>query len=49
LKKAAAISKRTAFVAVEHAMNVLIDGLRLQDVVKQNGLIALIRSTLAMS
>ncbi|MEM7059454.1 MAG: aldo/keto reductase [Pseudomonadota bacterium] len=45
---AAAIAPRPAFVAVEHAMNVLLDAPRMQAVIRQNGLIALIRSPLAM-
>ena len=47
-KSAAAIADRTAFVAVEHAMNVLLDAPRMQDVVRKNGLTALIRSPLGM-
>lgn len=47
-KSAAAIADRAAFVAVEHAMNVLLDAPRMQDVVREMGLTALIRSPLAM-
>jgi aryl-alcohol dehydrogenase-like predicted oxidoreductase len=47
-KSAAAFADRPAFVAVEHAMNVLLDAPKIRDVVRKNNLFALIRSPLAM-
>lgn len=47
-KSAAAFADRPAFVAVEHAMNVLLDAPKMRDVVRKNNLFALIRSPLAM-
>ncbi len=47
-KSAAAFADRPAFVAVEHAMNVLLDAPQMRDVVRKNNLFALIRSPLAM-
>ena len=47
-ESAAAFADRPAFVAVEHAMNVLLDAPRIQEVVRKNNLLALIRSPLAM-
>lgn len=43
-----AVANRSNFFAVEHAMNVLLDAPRMQEVVHERGLIALIRSPLAM-
>lgn len=43
-----AVAARDAFVAVEHAMNILINPPRIQAAVKKNQLTALIRSPLAM-
>ncbi len=43
-----AAARRAAFVAVEHAMNVLMDAPRMRAVVRKNQLVALIRSPLAM-
>ncbi|MEO0547301.1 MAG: aldo/keto reductase [Pseudomonadota bacterium] len=47
-KSAVAFAERANFVAVEHAMNVLVDTPKVQSVVTENDLIALIRSPLAM-
>ncbi len=47
-KSAGAFADRRAFVAVEHAMNVLLDAPKMRDVVRKNSLFALIRSPLAM-
>ncbi|MGC3939083.1 aldo/keto reductase [Roseobacter sp. EG26] len=47
-ENAAAVASRPGFAAVEHAMNVLVDAPRIQRVVEQNALAALIRSPLAM-
>ena len=47
-ESAAAVSSRESFVAVEHAMNVLVSPPRIQKVVRDNALTALIRSPLAM-
>lgn len=47
-QSAAAVADRQAFVAVEHAMNVLVDAPRMQSVARKKGLAALIRSPLAM-
>ncbi|MEO1140289.1 MAG: aldo/keto reductase [Pseudomonadota bacterium] len=47
-QSAAAVAGRPAFVAVEHAMNVLLDAPQMEKVVQQNSLTALIRSPLAM-
>ncbi|MEP6018312.1 MAG: aldo/keto reductase [Paracoccaceae bacterium] len=47
-KAAAAVAHRPGFSGVEHAMNVLVDAQRMQDVVHKNRLITLIRSPLAM-
>lgn len=47
-ESAAAFAGRPAFVAVEHAMNVLLDAPKIRDVVRKNNLFALIRSPLAM-
>lgn len=44
----AAVAGRPGFVAVEHAMNVLIDAPRIQRVVADHGVVALLRSPLAM-
>jgi aryl-alcohol dehydrogenase-like predicted oxidoreductase len=44
----AAVAGRPGFAAVEHAMNVLVDVPRIQNVVQENELTALIRSPLAM-
>lgn len=43
-----AVSARDGFAAVEHAMNVLLDAPRMEGVVRETGLAALIRSPLAM-
>lgn len=43
-----AVASRQAFVAVEHAMNVLVSPPRIQSAVRANELTALIRSPLAM-
>ncbi len=43
-----ALSDRTSFVAVEHAMNVFFDAPKIQSTVSDNQLTALIRSPLAM-
>ena len=43
-----AMTDREGFVAVEHAMNIFFDAPRMQEVVHQNALTALIRSPLAM-
>jgi len=45
---AEAMADRDGFVAVEHAMHVLMDAPRMQDVVCQKNLYALLRSPLAM-
>ncbi|MEX0366670.1 MAG: aldo/keto reductase [Ruegeria sp.] len=45
---AAAFADRPRFRTIEHAMNVLIDAPRMQDVVRDRNLTALIRSPLAM-
>ncbi|MEP0961060.1 MAG: aldo/keto reductase [Roseobacter sp.] len=45
---AKAVAQRPGFDAVEHAMNVFIDAPRIQQVVRDTGKIALIRSPLAM-
>ena len=45
---AVAVADREGFVAVEHAMNVLLDAPQIRDVVREKSLIALIRSPLAM-
>ena len=45
---ASAFADRPAFVAVEHAMNVLLDAPRMQNVVRENNLLPIIRSPLAM-
>jgi aryl-alcohol dehydrogenase-like predicted oxidoreductase len=42
------VADREGFVAVEHAMNVFFDAPRIQEVVANKGLIALLRSPLAM-
>ncbi|MDA7966256.1 aldo/keto reductase [Ruegeria sp.] len=42
------VAERPGFAAVEHAMNVLLDAPKMQSVVDQHGLTALIRSPLAM-
>ena len=47
-ERAASMAKREAFLAVEHAMNVFFDAPRMQNVVRQQALTALIRSPLAM-
>jgi aryl-alcohol dehydrogenase-like predicted oxidoreductase len=47
-KSAAVFADRPAFVAVEHAMNVLLDAPKMREVVHENNLFALIRSPLAM-
>lgn len=47
-ESAAAFADRTAFVAVEHAMNVLLDAPRMRKTLRDNNLVALIRSPLAM-
>lgn len=47
-ENAAAMSSRTNFSAVEHAMNVLTDAPKIQDIVRTNNWSALIRSPLAM-
>lgn len=44
----ASVAHRTGFKGVEHAMNVLVDAPRMQKVVKEQNLTALIRSPLAM-
>lgn len=46
--RAKAMAGRQGFVAVEHAMNVLVDAVKLQRVIEQHGMNALIRSPLAM-
>ena len=46
--RASTVAKRESFVAVEHAMNVLIDAPRMQEVARRHRLTALIRSPLAM-
>jgi aryl-alcohol dehydrogenase-like predicted oxidoreductase len=43
-----AVASRDAFVAVEHALNVLVSPPRIQAAARDNGLAALIRSPLAM-
>lgn len=45
---ARAVAKREGFVAVEHAMNVLLDAPKMQGVTREEGLHSLIRSPLAM-
>ncbi|MBX2884348.1 MAG: aldo/keto reductase [Granulosicoccus sp.] len=45
---AAAMAERSGFVAVEHAMHVLMDAPKMQATVEQHQLLALIRSPLAM-
>ena len=45
---AEALADRAGFVAVEHAMHVLMDAPRMQSVLQKNNLYALIRSPLAM-
>ncbi|MEL6967943.1 MAG: aldo/keto reductase [Pseudomonadota bacterium] len=45
---AAAMANRENFIAIEHAMNVLLDTPNIQSVLDQHALIALIRSPLAM-
>ncbi|MEM9010265.1 MAG: aldo/keto reductase [Pseudomonadota bacterium] len=45
---AAAVAGQEGFAAVEHAMNVFVDPPRIQQVVEDHGLTALIRSPLAM-
>lgn len=47
-ERASAAAEREHFTAVEHAMNVLIDAPRMQDVARRHQLTALIRSPLAM-
>ena len=47
-KATEAVAQRPGFTGVEHAMNVLVDAKKMQDVVHANGLSALIRSPLAM-
>jgi len=47
-KSAQAMARRENFVAIEHAMNVLVDAPKMQSVVAENDLTALIRSPLAM-
>lgn len=47
-ESAAAVSSRESFVAIEHAMNVLVSPPRIQQVVRDDALTALIRSPLAM-
>lgn len=47
-ERALAMADRPGFTAVEHAMNVLLDAPQLQEIVHQHGLLALIRSPLAM-
>jgi aryl-alcohol dehydrogenase-like predicted oxidoreductase len=47
-ERASVIAERQHFIAVEHAMNVLIDAPRMQDVARRHQLTALIRSPLAM-
>ena len=47
-KSAAAFAHRPAFVAVEHAMNVLLHAPRMQKTIRRYNLVALIRSPLAM-
>ncbi|MBL4785210.1 MAG: aldo/keto reductase [Cohaesibacteraceae bacterium] len=47
-RSAAAFADRPAFIAVEHAMNVLLDAPKIRDVVRKKNLFALIRSPLAM-
>ena len=43
-----AMASRKGFVAIEHAMNVLFDAREIQDTAKEEGLLTLIRSPLAM-
>lgn len=45
---AASVARRQGFGAIEHAMNVFVDVPQIQQVVKDTGTIALIRSPLAM-
>lgn len=47
-ERAAAVAGRDGFVAVEHAMNVLMDAPRMRRATRSGGLTALIRSPLAM-
>ena len=47
-ESASAVADRESFIAVEHAMNVLLDAPTMQAVVRETGLTALIRSPLAM-
>lgn len=47
-KSASAVAGREGFVAVEHAMNALLDASAMQAVVRETGITALIRSPLAM-
>ncbi|WP_299852742.1 aldo/keto reductase [uncultured Roseovarius sp.] len=47
-ESAVAFADRPAFVAVEYAMNVLLDAPRMRRALRENNLIALIRSPLAM-
>lgn len=47
-ESASAVADREGFIAVEHAMNVLLDAPTMQAVVGETGLTALIRSPLAM-
>lgn len=44
----AAVAHRPGFVGVEHAMNLFVDAPRMQGVIAQNDLVALLRSPLAM-
>lgn len=47
-QRAAAFADKQGFVAIEHAMNVLVDAPRIQRRAQENGLITLIRSPLGM-
>lgn len=47
-KSVSAVAGRDGFIAVEHAMNVLLDAPTMQAVVRETGVTALIRSPLAM-
>ena len=47
-ERASIAAERRHFTAVEHAMNVLIDAPRMQDVARRHQLAALLRSPLAM-
>ena len=47
-KSVSAVADRQDFIAVEHAMNLFVDAPRMQSVIEGAGLIALLRSPLAM-